>query len=827
MARQNVAARRAEKQVRRGTRGGWAAVALMAVAVCGGAVLSGCAGFASNGNPTPQATVQISPAAITFSNVATGQKSTQSATLTNTGQESVTISGLSVSSSQFTASGIATPMALAPGQSAMFQVVFVSNTAGTVSGTLSAMTAHGGNSTHVKLNGSAGTPKSTLSMSAASLNFGSVLVNGTSTQAVTLTNSGASSVQINQIGLTGAGFSVSGITAPLTIQAGQSAALQVSFVPTAAGAVTGGITNVNTGSSATQSVKLSNSGNSNLTVTQLAASGAGISVSGLTTPLLLTPLQSATFTVTYAPTTGGATTGGITVTNNDGVSTVAAVTGTGVQPALSVTPATANFSVLAGNTSSQTVQLKNSGTANLTISQATVSGSGFSASGLTLPLTLTPGQSGSFSVQYAPQVAGNASGSISIVSNAPNSPGIIALSGTSTAATSTMSLTPTSISFGNVNTGSIATQNVQLANTGNSSVTVTQVAVSGAGVSVSGATAPFTIAPSQSVPLTIRFTPTTSGAMSGSVTVTNNSGGSIVETVTGTGTQAGLSVTPASASFGSVVTGNTNSQTIQLTNNGNANLLISQATVSGTGFSLSGLALPLTLTPGQSGAFNVQFAPQGSVSATGSVSIVSNAPSSPATVTLSGTGLAASYTLAVNPGSLSYGTVTDGSSAAQSFTVTNTGNANVAITGVSVTGAEYAIASGAGAVTLSPNQSTAVSVQFAPTIAGSATGTVKIASNATGGTSSVSLSGTGAAPVVSHTAALGWGASSSTVAGYNVYRSTTSGSAYVKVNGSLVGAVSYADSSVQSGQTYYYVATAVDGSGNESVFSNEVAANIP
>jgi len=223
----------------------------------------------------------------------------------------------------------------------------------------------------------------------------------------------------------------------------------------------------------------------------------------------------------------------------------------------------------------------------------------------------------------------------------------------------------------------------------------------------------------------------------------------------------------------------------------------------------------------------VQFAPQGSVSATGSVSIVSNAPNSPATVSLSGTGLAASYTLAVNPGSLSYGTVTDGSSAAQSFTVTNTGNANVAITGVSVTGAEYAIASGAGAVTLSPNQSTAVSVQFAPTIAGSATGTVKITSNATAGTSSVSLSGTGAAPVVSHAAALGWGASSSTVAGYNVYRSTTSGSAYVKVNGSLVGAMSYADSSVQSGQTYYYVATAVDGSGNESVFSNEVAANIP
>jgi len=75
MARQNVAAGKAETHVRRGTQGGWAAVALMVVAMCGGALLSGCTGLAtSNGNPTPLATVQISPAVITFSNVATGQR---------------------------------------------------------------------------------------------------------------------------------------------------------------------------------------------------------------------------------------------------------------------------------------------------------------------------------------------------------------------------------------------------------------------------------------------------------------------------------------------------------------------------------------------------------------------------------------------------------------------------------------------------------------------------------------------------------------------------------------------------------------------------------
>ena len=81
--------------------------------------------------------------------------------------------------------------------------------------------------------------------------------------------------------------------------------------------------------------------------------------------------------------------------------------------------------------------------------------------------------------------------------------------------------------------------------------------------------------------------------------------------------------------------------------------------------------------------------------------------------------------------------------------------------------------------------------------------------------------------MVSHSVALNWGASGSSVAGYNVYRSTVSGSSYAKVNGSVLGGVSYADSSVQSGRTYYYVATAVDAGGNESTYSNEVSAIVP
>jgi len=658
MATANGAIESTKKTFHANASSGWWKVVLLLAAGCSWAAFSGCAGLTTNSNAkaTPQEAVQISPANISFANVAAGHKATQIATLTNTGSEPVTITQVALSSEQFAAAGIATPLTIGPGQSTKFQVSYIGTTSGTASGTLSAMTAHGGGSTKVHLKGSSNNVASQLLLSATALNFGSVLVNGSSTQAVTLKNSGQTDIHVTQVSQTGAAFSVSGMAAPLTIAAGQSASVQAKFTPT---------------------------------------------------------------------------------------------------------------------------------------------------------------------------TAGTSTGAISITSDAQNSPVTVALSGTALAASYTMSLSPGSVNFGNVNTGSSTTQKVQVSNTGNSSVTVTKVTASGAGISVGGLAAPVTLQPSQSMSLNVQFAPTTSGATTGSVTVTNNDGVNAVAAVTGAGVQAGLSVTPASANFGSVVTGNTNSQTLQVKNSGTASLVISQAAVTGTGFSLNGMALPMTLTPGQSGNFNVQYAPQAAGNASGSIAIVSNAPNSPATVALSGTGVSGTFTISVVPSSLSFGSITDGTSTAQGFTVTNTGTSNVAISGMTATGAGYSIVSGAGAVTLSPNQSTSVSVQFAPTTAGSANGSVAILSNATGSASSVSLSGTGVAPSTPHAVALNWGASTSSVNGYNLYRSTVSGSAYVKVNSSLIGAVSYADSSVQSGQTYFYVATAVDASGNESVYSNEVSAVIP
>ena len=116
-----------------------------------------------------------------------------------------------------------------------------------------------------------------------------------------------------------------------------------------------------------------------------------------------------------------------------------------------------------------------------------------------------------------------------------------------------------------------------------------------------------------------------------------------------------------------------------------------------------------------------------------------------------------------------------------------------------------------------------------PTAAGTSSFTVKVTDSGSPATSaSANLSITVASAQSSHSVLLNWTASPSQgVTGYNVYRSTTSGTGYVKINSSPVGGLSYTDSTVLNSTTYYYVTTSVDNSGDESTYSQEVQMIIP
>jgi Protein of unknown function (DUF1573) len=95
--------------------------------------------------------------------------------------------------------------------------------------------------------------------------------------------------------------------------------------------------------------------------------------------------------------------------------------------------------------------LTNTGTGNVSISQVTAAGVGFTISGFSSGVTLAAGQSLSLTASFSPAAAGAVAGSISLVSNATNSPAAISLSGNGVQPQ--ISVIPSGVSFGNVTVG--------------------------------------------------------------------------------------------------------------------------------------------------------------------------------------------------------------------------------------------------------------------------------------------------------------------------------------------------------------------------------------
>ena len=186
-------------------------------------------------------------------------------------------------------------------------------------------------------------------------------------------------------------------------------------------------------------------------------------------------------------------------------------------------------------------------------------------------------------------------------------------------------------------------------------------------------------------------------------------------------------------------------------------------------------------------------------------------------------------TLSINSSSVAFGDVTLNSPAAQSLILSSTGTAAVTVSAATVTGNGFTASGVTFPLTLNPNETATLSVQFDPTVAGTAMGQLTTTSNSSSGTSTViSLSGTGV--TVSYDAELSWDAPTSSadpVAGYNVYRAPTGSTNYQQLNSVAITQTTYVDSTALSGQTYDYIVESVDASGVTSDPSNVDTIPIP
>jgi len=714
-----------------------------------------------------------------FGSVTVGSQSNQTVTLTNNSSSTVNISQIAVTGTGFKLSGITPPLALNAAQSTTFTVTFTPQATGNASGSVTISSNAPDPTLSLTLSGT-GLAVGALGATPTSLNFGTVQTGNNQALSETVTNTGGSTVTISQVGISGAGFTMTGIAAPLTLTAGQSASFTVKFTPQSAGNASGNVTITSNASNPTLSVALSgtgispgglsssptslgfgsvtvgsnqslaekvtNTGGSSVTISQVGISGAGFSVSGIATPVTLTAGQNVSFTVSFAPTSAGPASGTVTITSTASNPSLAIpLSGTAVTPgALGSSPTSLGFgSVTVGSNQSLLETVTNTGGSSVTISQVGTSGTGFSVSGVTVPITLTSGQSASFTVKFTPATAGSVSGNITVTSTASNPTLTTPLSATGVAP-GALGSSPSSLSFGSVTVGSNQSVSEKLTNTGGSSVTISQVGTSGAGFSITGITPPLTLSAGQSASFTVAFAPISAGLVSGNLTITSTAS-TLTIPMSGTGAALGaLGSAPSSLGFGSVTVGSNQSLSEKVTNTGGSSVTISQVGISGGGFSVSGITAPVTLTAGQSASFAVSFAPTSTGPVSGNLTITSTASNPTLTIPLSGTAVTAGA-LGSSPTSLTFGSVTVGGNQSLSETVTNTGGSSVTISQVGISGAGFSMSGVTAPLTLTSGQSASFTVTFTPASAASVGGNIAVTSTASNPMLSIPLSGTGTA----------------------------------------------------------------------------------
>jgi len=400
-----------------------------------------------------------------------------------------------------------------------------------------------------------------------------------------------------------------------------------------------------------------------------------------------------------------------------------------------------------------------------------------------------------------------------------------------TRAAGSLVFSPSSANFGTVAIGASKTLTVTIKNIGTTTVTFAGESLVANNYAVSGFVLPASLATGKTLILSIRFTPRTAGTAGGYIRFDSNASNALVEyqlTGVGSAPSAQLTPTPATANLGSAPIGTTNSQVIQLKNNGASVVSISGATLSGSSeFKLCKLTYPLNLAAGQIANCTILFTPFSTGSVSGTLVFSSNATDKALAVPLSGQGVTATRVLTATPTSLNFGNVIEGKSETIAVNLKNTGNSTLVVSGITTSNTSLSTSGGVQGAAIAPGQSATLKVTYSPTQVGAQSGSVSIASNAIASPIKISIAGEGISGA-GHAVNLNWKPSlSSGIEGYNVYRATLPDKAYVKITSSIILGTTFSDPGVVSGQTYSYEVTAVSTHGEESSASAAVSAAIP
>ncbi len=318
----------------------------------------------------------------------------------------------------------------------------------------------------------------------------------------------------------------------------------------------------------------------------------------------------------------------------------------------------------------------------------------------------------------------------------------------------TVAVSPSAINFGSVGLGSSSSsQNFTVTNDTSSSVTISGVSFTGTNAAdfsqTNTCSSPLATAGTCTVSVT--FTPGSTGSRTATLSIADNAAGSPhTAAVSGTGAAAPIvQLSGTSLSFGSQNDGSTSSsQSVTVTNTGNASL--SSIVISITGTNSSEFAQTNTcgsnLAQSANCSISVTFSPATAGAKTASVQIADNAGTSPQSISLTGTGVALAPVASLSGNSIVFGNQSLGTtSSQQSITLTNTGNASLTGISIGLTGAntgDFAQTTTCGS-TLAATANCSIGVTFSPSSTGARSASVSISDNASNSPQSISLTGAG------------------------------------------------------------------------------------
>ena len=605
-----------------------------------------------------------------------------------------------------------------------------------------------------------------VSLSATSLSFDGQAVGTTSaTQLVTMTNTGTGALSISDIAVTGTDASSFGFAnnCGTSLAAGAACTIHGHFAPHALGGLTAAITitdsasgspqsvalsgtglaltslsatslsfgSLNVGAiSATQSVTLTNTGAATVSFTSITVTGADASAFGFSNNCgtSLAPGANCTIHGHFAPTTKGALTAAIAIADNAvGSPQSIALSGTGLEPVVSLSATSLSFgSVDVGTTSaSQAVTLTNTGNAALSVTGIKVTGTDASSFVFvnTCGTSLAAGANCSIHGHFGPTAKGALTAAITIADNASGSPQSIALSGAGLEPV--VSLSASSLSFGSVDVGAAsASQAVTLTNTGNAALSITGIKVTGTDASSFAFvnSCGTSLAAGANCSIHGHFGPSTAGALTAAITIADNASGSPQSVaLSGTGLAPAVSLSATSLSFGDQEVGTaSSSKGVTLTNTGSAALAITSITVTGTDATsyLFVNNCGTSLAAKASCTIHGHFGPTMLGAMTAAITLVDNASGSPQSIALSGAGvptlmLQAGGSLPTATQNVAYSgaiNASGGSGAGYVFTVNGTS--------IPTTGTAVAISDG---ISVSSTGGNTLSIAGTPTAAGTVT----------------------------------------------------------------------------------------------------------